>query len=495
MTVLQFDDFAMDIQGRSLKRHGHEVRIGSRAFDLLTALASRSGEVLSKAELMEAAWPETHVEESSLRVNIVALRKALGNGTHSSMIENVAGRGYTFTVPVKTLGGHRQHPPMSKTDPLPGTYSRLIGREQLVDRWASNLEFGISTIVGQGGIGKTCVAIQIARQIQDAYDAVYYIDVSDQEHGAVSPLSATLKSGDVTPNTIKKAVDSLVGKVILIVLDGCESSIDRAAVVAEAIAYGNPNVTILATSREPLGILGENVLHLSGLTIPADGEHVSDVTSFAGIELFADRVSLVAEEFAIESTRGLQLAAEIVRKTDGNPLAIELAASRVADLGLENLVSSLDRPLRALRRGNRTSHPRQQTLRANLDWSFDLLDGTMQTVFARLSVFEGEFTRAMALELTGYEIEFCEFEEAIDGLVVKSLLCGQLNSGMYSLPRLVREYAKEKLYSSAISESDFAYASDASVRRDNAYRNPQNATNVVPARTSQAKLAQVSRAA
>ncbi|GGG11786.1 hypothetical protein GCM10010924_46110 [Rhizobium wenxiniae] len=494
MTVLQFDEFEMDTQSRSLKRSGGEVRLGSRAFDLLAALASRPGEVLSKAELMEAAWPDTHVEESSLRVNIVALRKALDDGTRSKMIENVAGRGYTFTMPVKKLGGHRHQPTASKADPLPGAYSRLIGREQLVDRWASEMDFGISTIVGQGGIGKTCVAIQIAREIQGSYDAVYYVDISARPHGPLSPLSAALKSGDVTPNTIQKAIDSLFGKTILVVLDGCESSIDQAAVVAEAIAYHNPNVAILATSREPLGIIGENVLHLSGLTIPAENERVSDVNSFAGIELFADRVSLVAEEFAIESPRGLELAAEIVRKTDGNPLAIELAASRVADLGLENLVLSLDRPLRALRRGNRTSHPRQQTLRANLDWSFDLLDGTMQTVFAKLSIFEGEFTRDMALELTGCEMEFWEFEEAIDGLVVKSLLCGQLNSGLYSLPRLVREYAKEKLTSSAMTERDFAIVSDASVRRENGYQKRQNAA-IVPSRALQAVFTPVGRAA
>jgi predicted ATPase/DNA-binding winged helix-turn-helix (wHTH) protein len=494
MTMLQFGDFEMDILSRSLKRCGREVRLGSRAFDLLAAMASRSGEVLSKTELMEAAWPETHVEESSLRVNIVALRRALDDGTPSKMIENVAGRGYTFTAPVQKLGGQRYQPTVMKTDPLPHAYGRLIGRNQLVDRWASETDFGISTIVGQGGIGKTRVALQIAKQIQDAYDAVYYVDISDSTHGPLSPLSTALKAGELTPDIIQKAVDCLIGKTVLIVLDGCESSIDRAAVVAEAIAYRNPTVAILATSREPLGIMGENVLHLSGLTIPSDDQHVPDITSFSGIELFADRVSLVAEEFAIESTRGLELAAEIVRKTGGNPLAIELAASRVADLGLENLVSSLDSPLRALRRGNRTSHPRQQTLRANLDWSFDLLDGTMQTVFARLSVFEGEFTRDMALELTGCEIAPDEFGEAIDRLVVKSLLFGQLNSGTYALPRLVREYAKEKLGSSAISGAGFEVASGASVRREKGYQHPINAA-IVPSRTSQAVFTPVVRAA
>lgn len=492
--MLQFGDFEMDIQSRSLKRSGEDVRLGSRAFDLLTALASRSGEVLSKGELMEAAWPDTHVEESSLRVNIVALRKALDDGGPSKMIENVAGRGYTLTAPVRKLGGPRHQPMVSKTDPLPGSYSRLIGRQQIIDRWASVIDFGISTIVGQGGIGKTSVAVQIARQIQDAYDAVYYVDIADRTHSLLSPLSIALKTGDISPNTIEKVVDSLVGKTSLIVLDGCESSIDRAAVVAEAIAYRNPDVAILATSREPLGIIGENVLHLSGLTIPADNQRVSDVTAFAGIELFADRVSLVAEEFAIESARGLELAAEIVRKTDGNPLAIELAASRVADLGLENLVSSLDRPLRALRRGNRTSPPRQQTLQANLDWSFDLLDETMQAVLATISVFEGEFTREMALGVTGCEMASGELEEAIDGLVVKSLLCGKLNSGTYSLPRLVREYAREKLSASAMTERALDVAAAAAIRRDHGYQHPNHGA-AFPSRTSQALFKPFGRAA
>ncbi|KQQ38862.1 hypothetical protein ASG19_07595 [Rhizobium sp. Leaf306] len=494
MTVLQFDDFEMDIQSRSLKKCGDQVRLGSRAFDLLAALASRSGEVLSKAELMLAAWPETNVEESSLRVNIVALRKALHDGAPSKTIENVAGRGYTFTVPVKKLGDHRHQHTVSKTDALPGAYSRLIGRKQLVDRWASEMDFGISTIVGQGGIGKTCVALEVARQIQDAYDAVLYVDISDFTNAPVSPLSTALKSKHVTPDTIQKAIDSLLGESVLIVLDGCESSINRAAVVAEAIAYSKPNVAILATSREPLGIIGENVLHLSRLTVPNDNQRVSDLTSFAAVELFADRVSLVAEEFSINSTRDLELAAEIVRKTDGNPLAIELAASRVADLGLENLLWSLDRPLRALRRGNRTSHPRQQTLRANLDWSFDLLDGSMQTVLARLSVFEGEFTRDMALELKGHETAPGEVEEAIEGLVVKSLLSRQLNSGTYSLPRLVREYAKEKLSSFAITGHDGELASATSLRRQNGYQHPHHEA-VVSSRAAQPVFVPVGRAA
>lgn len=494
MTVLQFDSFEMNIQSRSLKKCGDQVRLGSRAFDLLAALASRSGEVLSKAELMLAAWPDTNVEESSLRVNIVALRKALDDGTSSRMIENVTGRGYTFTVPVKKLGGHRPQKTVSRTDPLPGAYSRVIGRKQLVDRWASEMDFGISTIIGQGGIGKTCVALQVARQIQDGYDAVHYVDISNCTNGHFSPLSSALKSEYVTSDTIQKAIDSLVRGPVLILLDGCESSINRAAVVAEAIAYSKPNVAILATSREPLGIIGENVLHLSGLTVPADNEHVSDVTSFSAVELLADRVSLTAEEFCIDGPRDLELAAEIVRRTDGNPLAIELAASRVADLGLENLLSSLDRPLRALRRGNRTSHPRQQTLRANFDWSFDLLDGSMQNVLARLSVFEGEFTRDMALALKGYEISPVEVEEAIEGLVVKSLLCGQLNSKTYSLPRLVREYAKEKLSSLAITEDDFEAASTTSLRRQNGYQPPHHAA-IVSSRTSQPMFTSVGRAA
>jgi predicted ATPase/DNA-binding winged helix-turn-helix (wHTH) protein len=446
MTILRFGDFEMDIQSRSLKRSGEDVRLGSRAFDLLGALTSRPGDILSKAELMEAAWPATHVEESSLRVNIVSLRKALDGGNPYSMIENVAGRGYTFTAPVAKVDTYRPSLSIDRTlqaETLPSTCARLIGRAALSTKWADEIGAGITTIVGQGGIGKTSVAIQIARSLKHAYDSVIFVDTSDQA-GSSTPIAQAFKAVNLTSDILRQAVDSLVGGSVLLVLDGCDSSIDRAAIVAETVADMRPDLVILATSREPLGIIGENVLHLPGLDVPPLTQQIDDLTMFSGIELFAERVSMVAEEYLIEGPRSIELAAEVVRKTDGNPLAIELAASRVADLGLENLVISLDRPLRTLRRGNRTSHPRQQTLRANFDWSYDLLDRKMKSLLGLLSAFDTDFTREIARERYSLEFTPRDFEEAFDGLVVKSLVAGQQRDGKYFMPRLIREYALEK---------------------------------------------------
>ena len=455
MTVLQFEDFEMDIPCRSLKRNGLKVRLGSRAFDLLTALASRSGEILSKAELMEAAWPDTNVEESSLRVNIVALRKALDTGA-SSLVENVAGRGYTFTVPVRKLDGvdysARKHA-YSEQNALPGRYSRMVGREELIVSWAGGIDFGITTIVGHGGVGKTCVAIEIAHRIKDIFEIVYFIDIADSDNDDLSLLATALKAENTSVEVDHAAVESLVGKTVLIVIDGCERSINRVASIAEAIVDSNPDAAILATSREPIGVIGENVRHLPGLSFPTEINQVESIAAFSGIELFAERVSMVAELCLMENGRDLQLAAEIVRKTDGNPLAIELAASRVADLGLENLLLSLDRPLKALRRGNRTSHPRQQTLRASIDWSFDLCNGRMQTLLVQLSALDTEFSKSRALEIAGVDFDRSEFEEAFDGLLVKSLITGLPNTQTYSLPAFIREYAREKLYASELLNS------------------------------------------
>ncbi len=447
MTILRFDDFEMDIPARSLKRDGCDVRIGSRAFDLLAALASRQGEILSKAELMEVAWPDTHVEESSLRVNIVSLRKALDGGNPYSMVENVAGRGYTFTVPVTRLDDHRAAGPTlaaSRTESLPNSCSRLVGREQLTLKWADEIGAGITTIVGPGGIGKTAMAIQLARLLQDAYDSVLFVDIADQAAKPWAPISEALMAGNLSSETLRHVVEGFTGKSALLVLDGCDLSIDRVALVAESIADRNPDLSILATSREPLGIIGENVLRLPGLAIPEATQRIDDLKTFSAVELFAERVSMVAEEYAIDGPRGIELAAEVVRRTDGNPLAIELAASRVADLGLENLVISLDRPLRTLRRGNRTSHPRQQTLRANIDWSYNLLDRNMQSLLGLLSGFNAEFTKDTARQHYGFKFARSEFEEAFDGLVVKSLIAGQQRDGTYAMPRLLREYALEK---------------------------------------------------
>ncbi|MBW9116899.1 winged helix-turn-helix domain-containing protein [Rhizobium cauense] len=480
MTILLFDDFEMDTQSRSLKRRDREVRIGSRAFDILTALTSKQGQILSKAELMEAAWPDTHVEESSLRVNIVALRKVLDGVNPGSMIENVAGRGYTFTPPVTKLDGHenlgsasRMHQP----DVLPNACARLVGREDLIARWSDNIGAGITTIVGQGGIGKTSMAIQIARCVQNAYERVQFVDVADRANDSPCPLALALKARTLTSGMLSQAIESFSGESVLLIIDGCDWSIDRVALIAESIADRNSDAAILATSREPLGIIGENVLYLPGLAVPEAEQEIDDLAAFSGIQLFAERVSMVAEEFAIDGPGNIKLAADVVRMTDGNPLAIELAASRVADLGLEYLVASLDRPLRTLRRGNRTAHPRQQTLRASIDWSYDLLDSKMQALLGLLSSFGGEFTRELARERYGCYFGPSDFEEAFDGLVVKSLVDSQQRGGSYSLPRLIREYALEKQRMSAVG---YPAEKMEHVAAESAYRPPYPARNIAP---------------
>ncbi len=470
MKILHFEEFEMDLQGRSLKKSGEYIRIGSRAFDLLCALASRAGEVLSKVELTAAAWPETHVEESSLRVNIVALRKALDDDRSRRLIENVAGRGYTFTAPVRRSDSWRSQTPspaVQQVDFVPVGLSRLIGRDQLIDHWASEIGQGITTIVGQGGIGKTSVAIQIAGDVQSAFEEVHFLDVADGSQVNTSPLAIALRGDDAAAaDAFQSAVNSFSGKAVLIILDGCEVSIDRCAQVVEAMADRNPKIVILATSREPLGIMGERVRHLHGLTIPSPNQSVADISAFTGMELFADRLSNVAEDCGIDTPHGMALAAEIVRKTDGNPLAIELAASRVTDLGLENLIASLDRPLRTLRRGSRTSHPRQRTLRANIDWSYDLLNEDEKSLLAHLSVFEDNFTREDAWNMIGPHLEIGGFETSFDRLVVKSLIVRDPTLGTHVLPRLIGEYAREKLNSFETVERDLDIMDTVAILRE-----------------------------
>jgi predicted ATPase/DNA-binding winged helix-turn-helix (wHTH) protein len=457
MTLLQFDNFEIDLYGRSLKKEGKDVRLGSRAFDLLAALVSRPGEVLSKAELIAAVWPETYVEESSLRVNIVALRKVLGDGGSGRAVENVAGRGYTFTISVRKMPEPETHPShVLQTDLLPTSLSTLVGRENLVESWAAKISSGITTIVGQGGIGKTSIAIRIAGELQRSFDAVHFVDVADRECLSGSRLAIALQSENV-PEILLETAKLFEKKSVLMVLDGCDCGIERAALVAEALADSHPQLAILATSREPLGIIGENVLHLSGLTVPSQDQQVEDISAFTGVELFADRVSMFADDHSIMGPQGFALVAEIVRKTDGNPLAIELAASRVSDLGLENLVSSLDHPLRALRRGNRTSHPRLRNLRANIDWSYDLLNGNEKFLLGQLGGLGESFTRKQASAVVGLHLSSAAFEEAFDALVLKSLVLSS-TTFTYSLPRLIREYAYEKLCAESFDRAGISEA-------------------------------------
>ena len=449
-------------------RGDEPVALGSRAREILVALVERAGEVVRKSELRERVWPDTVVEEGTLRVHIAALRRALGDRHIASRyVENVTGHGYRFVAPVTPVEcdpsadveraciGEAPHN-------LPASLSRMFGREHVVATLTERLrERRFMTLVGPGGIGKTTVAVSVAHVLYPTYPhGVCFVDLSSVRDPQLisATVAAALGLSMVAAEPTPSIVASLKGKQILIVLDNCEHLIDGAAVLAERLLGGAGGVHILATSREPLRAKGEWVLRLGPLELPPPSAMVSAVAAaaFPAIQLFAERVAASCESFELTDA-DVPIVADICRRVDGLPLAIELAAARVELLGIRGLAVRLDDRLRLLTRGRRTAMMRHRTLRATLDWSYELLSPFEQAVLRRLGVFAGSFDVASAsfvAAATDGDVAAgtaTDVFEALSSLGAKSLLGVHAFDDhiLYRLLETSRAYALEKLANSA----------------------------------------------
>ncbi|MDI7860342.1 helix-turn-helix transcriptional regulator [Rhizobiaceae bacterium n13] len=451
MPVLKFGRFELDPSQRKLTESGKTLQLGGKAFDILAVLASSAGEIISKEKLIAQVWPDTTVEEGALRVHLVTLRKLLGDRQTGRYIENVPGRGYVFVMPVEI--GVAPSQPREPTavrrlhQSLPRLTERLIGRDSMVAEISSLVSQNrIVTIAGTGGVGKTSVALAVA-EIASAEREVLFVDLGSlSEESEIIPTLATLLGfNSLLEDTRQAVLDALCQHKYLILLDNCEHLIASIAVLVEDVIAVSDDVTVLATSREPLRVLGERIRQLPSLAVPPEDARPSDIRSYPAVELFVDRVLLSSERESFGSNETISAAAEVVRRLDGIPLAIELAASGAANLGLAHLVGSLDNPLSVLRRGRRTAPPRQQTLRATLDWSFENLTEKERLLFDYLAMFAGAFSTDAALTISASAMSTDDFYQAFDGLFLKSLLSVSGGDGNYRLLQTTRSYALEKV--------------------------------------------------
>jgi predicted ATPase/DNA-binding winged helix-turn-helix (wHTH) protein len=456
--LYQFGGFTLIPSQRRLFEGDRPVRLGDRAFDILVALVRRAGDLVGQHELIAEVWGKLYVEDANLRVHISNLRKVLSiDAQGARYIVNVVGQGYKFVAPVTAAEGVETvgfiEAPTEHPHNLPPALPRLLGRDSFAATIERQLrERRFVTIVGPGGIGKTAMALKVAEaQLQDYRAGVWLVDLAPLADPALvtSALARVLRMPIASADALVGLVHALASKQMLLVLDNCEHVIDAAATLVEAILERAPNINVLATSREPLRTAGERVARLLPLDFPIDSTRLNAIEAlkFPAVQLFVERASQSVDAFALTDANA-PVVADICRKLDGIPLAIELAAGQLEAFSLRAIAEALENRFRLLMRGNRTALPRQKTLGATLDWSYDALSDAERVILRRLSVFAGGFELEDACAVVCCsKLGKPEVIGHIADLFSKSLLSADSSNEAvrYRLLDTTRAYAMEKL--------------------------------------------------
>ena len=460
--AIEFGRFQVRPHRREVLAEGRPLDVGGRAFDVLMVLIEASGAVVSKDTLMNRVWPDRITEDNNLQHQISALRRAFA--ADRDLIRTIAGRGYQFTGEIRTISTDLPVQPVPTAavlispsagipTNLPEPVSELIGRDvelnEILDLSASHR---LVTLSGAGGIGKTRLGFEVARHVlarfADGVWAVELAPLSDPELVPVTVATALgleLTSGTASPLSVANALRS---KQLTLVLDNCEHVVAAAARMAETLLRATPAIRVIATSREPLRAEGEQIYPVQPLAVPTeDSANGEDPLRYGAVRLFVDRTRAAAPHFSPDAGV-LAAIAGICRRLDGIPLAIELAAARAAALGIEGLAARLDDRFRLLAGGRRTALPRHQTLRATLDWSYELLTEPERVVLRRLAIFAGGFTLQAASAVTADdEIAAPDVVDCVASLMAKSLVSVEAGGTevRYRLLETTRAYALEKL--------------------------------------------------
>jgi predicted ATPase/transcriptional regulator with XRE-family HTH domain len=438
-----------------LEQHsfGYWLRLRRKALDLTRkALADRVGCSVSTIRKLESEERRPSAQIAELLAEIFKIpaneraafiRFARGNwrSTPSSRSERAPWRVSTPALP--------QQPSSN----LPATFTSLIGRDKdigAVQDYLTNPDIRLVTLIGAPGIGKTRLSIALAsKSLAEFSDGVFFVALAPLDQPSLIPSATLQVLGYIEKNNLspeKRLMEGIANKRMLLVLDNCEHLIEDVARLASSLLSACSRLKILITSREALGIPGEWLYSVPALDLPQEYSivDVETISEFPALVLFAERARAARSDFALNA-ENIRAVASICSQLDGLPLAIELIAARVKTLSLEQIAARLDDRFALLTSGSRIAPSRQQTLRATLDWSYELLTKTERGLFRQLSVFVGGFTLD-ALESVALLDSNQSILDALSRLVDKSLLLvEQQDQTRYRFLEPIRQYARDKL--------------------------------------------------
>jgi non-specific serine/threonine protein kinase len=434
---------------RRLLIGGVVAPLGARAFDLLIALIERRDRVVDKSELLDLVWPGLVVEENNLQVQINALRKLLG----AKAIATVPGRGYRFTAITEPRKAHAPPADASGSE-LPRLLTTFVGRESELESLRRLLGASrLLSLIGIGGAGKTRLAIELGRRMAPQYpDGVRFVDLATVVSADRVVLEVACAAGVVDePN--RPVQDTLARHLaerrMLLFLDNCEHVLEACVTLIERLLAESQRLQVVITSREALGVAGEQIFPVGSLSLPPADAGVEAAEAAEAVQLFVNRAHLILPGFALES-QDVAAVSEICRRLDGIPLAIELAAARLRVLSIEQIRAKLDDRFRLLTAGNRAVG-RHQTLQAVLQWSYEHLTPDEQSLLRRVSVFAGGWTLDAATAIAGETQGELDLIDRLERLFDRSLVTVRRapdGSIRYGMLETVRQYAHERLHES-----------------------------------------------
>jgi len=337
---------------------------------------------------------------------------------------------------------------------LPSQATSFVGRTAELTELRALVPGGsrLVTIAGPGGIGKSRLALQVAADALDGTgDGAWLVELAPvaEPELVTRTVAAALRVRETPGRPVLDALaDAVGGRDLLLILDNAEHVLGAVAELADALIRSCPRICLLVTSREPLGIGGEHVFRVPGLAVPpADLAAPDLLAAFESVQLFAEHAALHRRGFSVDDASAAAVASICVR-LDGIPLALELAAARLGSLSASEISARLDQRFRLLTTGNRTALPRHRTLRALIDWSYDLLSFEERIVFDRLSVFAGGWTLDAAEAVApGGDVAVWQVLDLLAALVGKSLVQAEVINGStrYRLLETIRHYAAQRL--------------------------------------------------